>query len=203
MNIKTNHLYRQRSRISFDERQKHYGQVPVIFWFTGLSGAGKTTIASAFEKRLFEAKRIAYHMDADDVRKNLNMDLGFSMEERFENIRRAAAVARILQDAGNIVLAAFITPTEESRKMARETAREGLFVEFFVKASLETCIRRDPKGFYKRALNGEIPNYTGIESIYEEPKNPDIILDTELSTPEVCVNRLLEIAKNKGVIAKL
>jgi adenylylsulfate kinase len=203
MNKKTNHLYRQRSRISFEERQSFYGQVPVIFWFTGLSGAGKTTIASAFESKLFEVGRIAYHMDADDVRKNLNTDLGFTMKERFENIRRAAAVARILQDAGNIVLAAFITPTEESRKMARETAREGLFVEVFVKASLETCIRRDPKGFYKRALNGEIPNYTGIESIYEEPKNPDIILDTELSTPEVCVNRLLEIAKNKGVITKL
>ena len=174
--------------------------MPLVFWFTGLSGAGKTTIASAFEKDLFEKGFFAFHLDADDVRKELNADLGFTMEERIENIRRSAAVARILQDAGNIVLAAFITPTEQIRQMARETARKDLFIEIFVKASLDTCIQRDPKGFYRRALNGEIPNYTGIESIFEDPQNPDLVLDTEVLTPSDCVELLREIAADKGLI---
>ena len=200
MSLNTKNLKRRKSEVTFDDRKKRFGQTPVIFWFTGLSGAGKTTIASAFEKRLFDKGCMVYHMDADDVRRNLNTDLGFSMDARFENIRRAAAVARILQDAGNVVLAAFITPTEKSRIMVRQTAMEDLYVEVFVKASLETCIQRDPKGFYKRAMDGEILNFTGIESIYEVPKNPDIILDTQELNPEECVNRLMKIAVSKGVI---
>jgi adenylylsulfate kinase len=200
MSLNTKNIKRQKSEVTFDDRKNRYGQSPVIFWFTGLSGAGKTTIASAFEKRLFDKGCIVYHMDADDVRRNLNADLGFSMDARFENIRRAAAVARILQDAGNVVLAAFITPTEKSRMMVHQTAMEDLYVEVFVKASLETCIQRDPKGFYKRAMDGEIPNFTGIESIYEVPRNPDIILDTQELNPEECVNRLMKIAVSKGVI---
>ena len=200
MDSEKKNLKRQRGEVSFSDRKDRYKQTPLIFWFTGLSGAGKTTTAMAFEKKLFENGFIAYHMDADDVRRNLNTDLGFSMEDRFENIRRAAAVARILQDAGNIVLAAFITPTEKSRQMARGMARDGLFVEVFIKASLETCMQRDPKGFYKKALEGKIPNFTGIESIYEEPKNPDIVLDTEVLTPDECVNRLMEAAVSKGAL---
>ena len=200
MNLNTKNLKRQQSQVSFDDRKKRYSQSPVIFWFTGLSGAGKTTTASAFEKLLFEKGCFVYHLDADDVRRNLNTDLGFSMADRFENIRRVAAVARILQDAGNIVLASFITPTEISRQMARRNARENLFVEVFVKASLETCIQRDPKGFYKKALDGKIPNFTGLESVYEEPKNPDIVLDTQTLNPEECVNRLMKIAISMDVI---
>jgi len=199
MNSNPKNLRRNKSKVTFSDRKNRYGQNPVIFWFTGLSGAGKTTIASAFEKNLFVKGCIVFHMDADDVRRNLNVDLGFSMEERFENIRRAAAVARILQDAGNTVLASFITPTEKSRQMARQTARENLFVEVFIKASLEACIQRDPKGFYHRAMDGKIPNFTGLESIYEEPKNPDIILDTQALNPEECVKRLMKIAVSMGV----
>jgi adenylyl-sulfate kinase len=130
----------------------------------------------------------------------VNADLGFSKEDREQNIRRAAGVARILQDAGLIVLATFITPTESSRQAARSIAREGLFCEIYVKASLETCMARDPKGFYARALRGEISNYTGLSSLFEEPRHPDMVLDTDQQDVGECVNRLMDMIDNLGVL---
>lgn len=192
-------LERQKSLVSFNDRMNTFKQKPFIFWFTGLSGAGKTSIAVEFEKQLFEQGVIVFHLDADDLRKKLNADLGFSDEERTENIRRAAAVARILQDAGLVVLSTFITPTEANRLEARNAAREGLFCEVFIKASLETCVTRDPKGFYAKALKDEIKDYTGIQSQYEEPECPDIILDTDRVDLNTCVEHLMEFAKSHQI----
>ena len=194
------YLYRETGKVSFNDRCTAYNQEPYIFWFTGLSGAGKSTIADAFEKQLFDRGQVVFGLDADDLRKKLNSDLGFSMEDRAENVRRAAETARLLQDAGLIVLATFISPTHSIRKQAREIARQGMFLEIYVKASLETCIARDPKGFYKKALNGEIKNYTGISSVYEVPDHPDLVLDTDVDNVNACVNKLMQLAVSTGVI---
>jgi len=194
------YLYRNKGKVSFNDRCAAYKQEPFIFWFTGLSGAGKSTIADAFEKHLFAQGQVVFSLDADDLRKKLNADLGFSMEDRAENVRRAAETARLLQDAGVIVLATFISPTRAIRKQAREIAREGMFLEVFVKASLETCIARDPKGFYKKAMNGEIKNYTGIASGYEAPDHPELMLDTDVDSVDGCVKKLIQLAVSAGVI---
>ena len=194
------YLHREKSKVSFDDRCEKYGQKPYIFWFTGLSGSGKSTIADEFEKVLFDQGRVVFRLDADDVRKRLNEDLGFTMENRAENIRRVAEVARILQDAGVIVLATFISPTIEMRKNAREKARDNMFLEIYVKASVDTCIERDPKGFYKKALSGEIKNFTGIESSYEAPKKAELTLDTDKNNVKTCVESLLYLARSTGVI---
>ena len=196
------YLYRAPGKVSFEQRCKLFGQKPAIFWFTGLSGAGKSTIADLFEEALFDRGRIVFTLDADDLRKRLNADLGFSMEDREENVRRAAESARLLQDAGVIVLATFISPTRASREKARAIARDGLFFEVYVKAGLETCMERDPKGFYKKALNGKIKNYTGVDSIYEAPPNADIVLDTEMDEASVCVDKLLDFAIKNEIISK-
>lgn len=202
LRMSSKNLKRQTGKVGFEQRERCYQQTPLIFWFTGLSGAGKTTIAVEFEKRLFEQGYLVYHLDADDLRKSLNADLGFSMAEREENIRRAAVVARILQDAGLIVLATFISPTAESRQIARDAARENLFVEVYVRASLAVCMQRDPKGFYRRAVKGEIQDYTGIDSLYVEPQQPDLMLDTEALALDACVQRLMDLAASRGVLRK-
>jgi len=196
------YLHREPGKVSFEQRCTSYGQKPAIFWFTGLSGAGKSTIADLFEKALFECGRIVFTLDADDLRKRLNADLGFSMKDRAENVRRAAESARLLQDAGVIVLATFISPTRSSREKARAIARDGLFFEVYVKAGLETCMARDPKGFYQKALDGKIKNFTGVDSIYEVPKNADILLDTDKNTARECVEKLFVFAQEKGIISK-
>jgi adenylylsulfate kinase len=196
------HLYRQKSKVSFEERCLTYKQKPAILWFTGLSGSGKSTIADAFEKVLFDWGYFVFRLDADDLRQSLNSDLGFSIADREENIRRAAEVARVLQEAGLIVLASFISPTENSREIARKAARKGLFYEVYVKADLETCLERDPKGFYKKAHKGEIKDYTGIDSIYDEPQNPDLVIDTDLYTVEEAVRKLVLFARESNVISK-
>ena len=197
---KSPNLQRQSGLVSFDERVVALRQAPYIFWFTGLSGSGKTSIAIELEKRLFDRGALVYHLDADDLRQTVNADLGFTQEDREQNIRRAAGVARILQDAGLIVLATFITPTESSRQAARAIARQGLFREIYVKAALETCIARDPKGFYARALRGEISDYTGVESIFEDPQHPDLVLDTDQNDIHGCVNQLMDLAEKLGVL---
>ena len=194
------YLYREKGKVNFKDRCSAYGQKPVIFWFTGLSGSGKSTIADEFEKRLFDRGHIVFSLDADDLRKKLNADLGFSMEDRAENVRRAAETARLLQDAGVIVLATFISPACAIRKQAREIARVGMFLEIYVKASLETCIARDPKGFYKKAIDGEIKNYTGIASSYEVPDCPELVLDTDIDNVDACVKKLMLLAVSAGVI---
>ncbi|MCT2579191.1 MULTISPECIES: sulfate adenylyltransferase subunit CysN [unclassified Mesorhizobium] len=159
-------------------------QRPAVFWFTGLSGSGKSTIANLFERKLFASGRHTYILDGDNVRHGLNRDLGFTDADRVENIRRVAEVAKLMADAGLIVIVSFISPFSAERRMARELMGEGEFVEVFVDTPFEECARRDPKGLYARALSGEIKNFTGVDSPYETPEHPEIHLKTLGRTPE-------------------
>ncbi|MDX8469567.1 sulfate adenylyltransferase subunit CysN [Mesorhizobium sp. VK23B] len=159
-------------------------QRPAVFWFTGLSGSGKSTIANLFERKLFASGRHTYILDGDNVRHGLNRDLGFTDADRVENIRRVAEVAKLMADAGLIVIVSFISPFSAERRMARELMGEGEFVEVFVDTPFEECARRDPKGLYARALSGEIKNFTGVDSPYEAPENPEIHLETLGRSPQ-------------------
>jgi len=151
-------------------------QKPVVLWFTGLSGSGKSTIANMLEKRLFAEGRHTYTLDGDNVRHGLNRDLGFTEDDRVENIRRVGEVSKLMVDAGMIVLVSFISPFIAERRMARELLEDGEFVEVFVDTPFEECARRDPKGLYAKALRGEITNFTGVDSPYEQPETPEIHL---------------------------
>lgn len=175
-------------------------QKPAVLWFTGLSGAGKSTVAGALENRLAELGYHTYLLDGDNVRHGLCSDLGFSEQDRRENIRRIGELAKLMADAGLIVLSAFISPHRAERQLVRDLLPEGEFIEVFVNASLEVCEGRDPKGLYRKARAGEIPNFTGIDSEYQAPENPEIDLPAgEKSVDElveVCINDL----KQRGVI---
>ena len=162
-----------------------------VFWFTGLSGSGKSTIASAFEKRLYERGYFVKILDGDNIRSGLNNDLGFSIEERKENIRRIAEVAKLFLDSGVIVLCSFISPSRDIRKLARDIISAEDFKEVFVDTPLEICEQRDVKGLYKKARAGIIKNFTGIDSPYEAPLNPEFILKTQNLTVEACVGKLM------------
>src|SRR5690606_19200106 len=159
-------------------------QTPKVIWFTGLSGSGKSTLANALERRLHAAGRHTYLLDGDNVRHGLNRDLGFTDADRVENIRRVAEVAKLMVDAGLIVLVSFISPYRSERRMARERFAEGEFVEVFVDTPLEECERRDIKGLYAKARAGTIPNFTGISAPYEAPEAPEVHLRTLGSNPE-------------------
>ncbi len=154
-------------------------QKPAVLWFTGLSGSGKSTIANLVEKALFADGRHTYILDGDNVRHGLNRDLGFTDADRVENIRRVAEAARLFVDAGLIVLVSFISPFRSERRMAREMLDSGEFVEIFVDTPIEICMQRDPKGLYQKAVAGEIQNFTGISSPYEDPENAEITVKTE------------------------
>ena len=175
---RSDNLTWQETAIGRKERAGQKGQKPKTLWFTGLSGAGKTALANEIEKRLWEMGKHTMLLDGDNVRMGLNKNLGFKEQDRIENIRRVSEVAKLLNDAGLIVLAAFISPFRRDRENAREIIGKEDFIEIFVSASLEECERRDVKGLYRKARSGEIPNFTGIGSPYEEPENPDIIIDT-------------------------
>jgi bifunctional enzyme CysN/CysC len=170
------------------------GQVPRCLWFTGLSGSGKSTIANLVEKRLTALGHHTYLLDGDNVRHGLNRDLGFSAEDRVENIRRVAEVARLMVDAGLIVLVSFISPFRDERRMARERFGEGEFVEVFVDTPLEVCERRDVKGLYAKARAGQIPNFTGIDSPYERPEHAELVLDTLAESTEQLAIKVVEAA---------
>ena len=170
------------------------GQVPRCLWFTGLSGSGKSTIANLVEKRLLATGHHTYLLDGDNVRHGLNRDLGFSAEDRVENIRRVAEVARLMVDAGLIVLVSFISPFRDERRMARERFNDGEFIEVFVDTPLAVCEQRDVKGLYAKARAGQIPNFTGIDSPYEAPEHAELVLDTMAESTEQLAIRVVEAA---------
>lgn len=176
--------------IQKNARAKQKLQQPMCLWLTGLPAAGKSTIADALEKRLFAAGRHTYLLDGDDVRLGLNQDLGFSEADRIENIRRISEVARLLVDAGLIVIVSFISPYRAQRDRARSLFEPGEFLEIFVDAPLEECERRDPKGLYAKARRGELTNFTGIDSPYESPVSPEVHLQTLFHSPDECVDSI-------------
>ncbi|MEO8161264.1 MAG: adenylyl-sulfate kinase, partial [Arenimonas sp.] len=170
------------------------GQSPRCLWFTGLSGSGKSTIANLVEKRLVASGHHTYLLDGDNVRHGLNRDLGFSDEDRVENIRRVAEVAKLMVDAGLIVMVSFISPFRSERRMARELFAPGQFIEVHVDTPLAIAEQRDVKGLYAKARAGELPNFTGIDSPYETPEAAELVLDTTTLTPEQLAQRVVDRA---------
>lgn len=180
-------------QVSGSERLRLLGQRPLTVWLTGLSGAGKSTIAAELERQLIDSARPCYMLDGDNVRAGINRDLGFGPEDRRENIRRIAEIARLMNDAGLVVITAFISPYRADRQMAREIIGADRFIEVHIDAPLEVCERRDPKGLYRKARRGELPDFTGVTAPYETPENPDMVLATALSPVEDCVRELLAV----------
>jgi len=178
-------------------RARSMGQKPVVIWFTGLSGSGKSTVANAVESKLFDKGHRTYLLDGDNVRHGLNRDLGFTDADRVENIRRFGEVARLFADAGLIVLVSVISPFQGERDMVRDLLDDGEFIEVFVDASLETCERRDPKGLYARARKGEIQNFTGIDSPYEPPLNAELVLDTDALSPDAAAAQVIDLIEKR------
>ncbi len=187
-----NNLFRSSGKVSYEERCDLLGQNGIVLWFTGLSGAGKSTIAIELERELITRGRLAYRLDGDNIRDGLNSDLGFLIDDRSENIRRISEAAKLFKDSGMITLVSFISPLRNMREMAKNIIGEESFIEIYVKASLATCIERDTKGLYQKAMEGKIKNFTGISSPYEEPDCPDIILDTDGYTVGDCVSTVID-----------
>lgn len=178
-------------KVSLAQRARRLGQNPLTVWLTGLSGAGKSTIAVELERRLNDAGRLCYLLDGDNVRAGISADLGFGARDRRENIRRVAEIARLMNDAGLIVIAAFISPYREDREMARQIVGAERFFEVHVDAPLEVCERRDPKGLYRKARRGDLPEFTGVGAPYETPEAPALVIATAERSIGECVAALL------------
>ena len=177
------------------------GQKPAVLWFTGLSGSGKSTIANALQKRLFALGKHTFILDGDNVRHGLNRDLGFTDVDRVENVRRVANVARLMTDAGLITLVSFISPFRDERQMARGLMADNEFIEIHVDTPLEVAESRDVKGLYKKARAGEIKHFTGIDSPYEAPQNPELRINTVSQSPEDAAEEILGYLREKGFLA--
>jgi adenylyl-sulfate kinase len=189
---KARHVYWSQSRITTHQRAARNRHPGCIIWLTGLSGAGKSTIAVRLEKALFDLGRHTYILDGDNIRHGLCSDLGFSHNDRTENIRRIGEAARLFADAGIICIAAFISPYRADRDLARRIASRGKFLEVYVNAPLEICEQRDPKGLYARARAGELKNFTGVSAPYEPPLKPEVDLDTNQLSVAECVGIILK-----------
>ncbi|MBL4933461.1 adenylyl-sulfate kinase [Clostridium paridis] len=172
------------------DREELLNQQGKLIWFTGLSGSGKSTVASALEKKLHDLEKLTYTLDGDNVRHGLNKDLGFSNEDRIENIRRIGEISKLFVDAGIITLATFVSPFNEDRERVRELIGKD-FIEVYIECPLEICEKRDPKGLYKKARAGEIKDFTGIDSVYEIPVKPEITVSTHLNSIEECVYKIM------------
>lgn len=189
---KATNVYWQKNPVSREEREERRGHRGAILWFTGLSASGKSTLAFEVENRLFAEGYFSYVLDGDNMRHGLNSDLGFSPEERQENIRRIGQVAKLFAESGAIVLTAFISPYRRDRDRVRElVTREEDFVEIFVSCPLEVCESRDPKGLYRKARAGEIADFTGISAPYEPPVAPELVIETDRHDVEACVQQVL------------
>lgn len=197
--MSTNVVWHQH-KVTSNDRQKITGQKPCILWFTGLSGSGKSTIANAVEAALHSQGRLTYILDGDNIRHGLNKNLGFSDEDRSENIRRIGEVAKLFVDAGLIVLTAFISPFRADRDRVRSLVEEGEFIEIYVQCPLDSCEERDPKGMYKQARAGIIKEFTGIDSPYEKPAQPEIVVDTENWSIEQSVQHIMDYLKKRKIV---
>ncbi len=193
-------IHWQPLKIDKAARAALIGQKPCILWFTGLSGAGKSTIANLLEQMLHESGRHTVLLDGDNVRHGLNRDLGFTDEDRVENIRRVAEVAKLMVEAGLIVLVSFISPFRSERRMARDFVAADEFIEIYVNTPIEICEARDPKGLYKLARAGKLPNLTGLGSPYEPPEQPEVVLGGGREPPEVLAERVLSVLRDRGII---
>ena len=194
------HLVWHAHKVTREERASQKKQKPCIVWLTGLSGSGKSTLANALEGELYEAGRHSYLLDGDNIRMGLNKGLGFSDADRVENIRRIGEVAKLFVDAGLVAITAFISPFRADRDMVRALVGPGEFFEVFVKAPLEVCEQRDPKGMYKKARAGQIKQFTGIDSPYEEPLKPELVLDTSQHDLQQSTKILLDALRKAGVL---
>lgn len=180
--------------ITHADRAEIKNQKPRCIWLTGLSACGKSTIANLLDKALYHMGKHSFVLDGDNIRHGLNSDLGFSLEDRYENIRRIGHVCKLMVDSGLIVISAFISPDVKARNFVRDIIFENEnFIEVYVKADIDTCKRRDPKKLYEKALEGKIKNFTGIDSPYDIPETPDIIIDTEKYTPDECVSQIVSV----------
>jgi len=197
--IKGTNLTRHDGNITPEDRERLYGHQAIVLWFTGLSGAGKSTLARAVEQKLFERGCHAFVLDGDNVRHGLNSNLGFSPEDREENIRRIGEVARLFMDAGIIAMTAFISPYRTDRDKARSLVGDR-FLEVFVKADVSVCEGRDTKGLYRKARAGEIEQFTGISAPYEEPERPELVVDTGEETLDESTQKVLDLLQERGII---
>ena len=195
----TNIIYHAAS-VTRERRNQLNNHKSVVIWFTGLSGSGKSTLAHSVEEILFSKGCRTYVLDGDNVRHGLTSNLGFSNEDRKENIRRIGEVTKLMMEAGLIILTAFISPFREDRIAVRNLISDGDFIEVYCKASLETCEARDLKGLYKRARLGEIKNYTGINSPYEIPDNPELIIDIDKESLEESVSKIVSFLQTKSIV---
>lgn len=200
MDDNKNNLYWHQSSISVDERRELNKYKSCVIWFTGLSAAGKSTLANVLCERFHSMHIHGYVLDGDNIRHGLNKDLGFKPEERRENIRRIGEIAKLFVDAGLIAVTAFISPYQEDRLQARKLVKNDEFIEVYVKCDLAECERRDPKGIYQKARSGVIKEFTGISAPYEEPESPEIVVDTSKSSVDQCITQLLDYLIENGYI---
>jgi adenylylsulfate kinase len=198
--LKSKNITWQESQVGRSDREAIIGQRGVTIWLTGLSGSGKSTVAIAAERELINRGRHAFVLDGDNIRHGLNNNLGFSPEDRTENIRRIGEVSKLFTETGVLVFTSFISPYRSDRDAVRALMGAGDFVEVYVDASLETCEQRDVKGLYKKARAGEIPEFTGISAPYEAPNSPELVLDTNRQTVEESVAELVEFLDAKGYL---
>lgn len=194
------HLVWHQADVTRAHRESLNGHRSVILWFTGLSGAGKSTLAHAVEQQLHRQKCHTFVLDGDNIRHGLSNDLGFEASDRKENIRRIAEVAKLMLEAGNITLTAFISPFKLERELARSIVAKEDFIEIYCRCDLSVCEQRDVKGLYQKARQGQISNFTGISSPYEPPKNPELTIDTDQLSINDCVQRVLEYLSSQGII---
>lgn len=195
-------IQRQDYPVTRSDREMNNGHLGAVVWFTGLSGAGKSTIAAAVEQELTARGLHTYSLDGDNIRFGLCRDLGFSADDRAENIRRIGEVAALMHDAGLIVLSAFISPAKAHRDAVRKRLPEGCFIEVHVATSLEACEARDVKGLYAKARAGEIKGFTGIDDPFEAPESAELTLDTAGKSVDACVQKVIDLLETRGIIPK-
>ncbi|WP_096440075.1 adenylyl-sulfate kinase [Alteribacter populi] len=196
----SNNIHWHDLAVTKSDRIQLNGHKSCVLWFTGLSGSGKSTLANAVNQRLYEKQIRSYVLDGDNVRHGLNANLGFSPDDRQENIRRIGEVSKLFVDHGTIVLTAFVSPYQKDRLLARDLVEKEEFIEVFVKCSIQECENRDPKGLYKKARKGEIAEFTGISAPYEEPDNPELIIYSDESSIEASVEQILDYLIEKQIV---